>query len=374
MKPTLAWALGVGGTVGLLVLVLVSLKIQHRREAPRPAPLAQVQLSLAQPVMVSPRDEVTGTLEPSKRVQLGFEVTGRLARVVAHKGQRVQEGDLLAELATDLVDAQLQQADAALQGAFSQAETARDVAQRTEKLKAGGAVSEQQGLAVTSNARNAEAQVALARAQVAELRARRARHSLRAPFAGVVVEAPDQPGAIVSSLTTPLFTLEQLDPLTLHLTVAETARAALAPGTRVHVSAVSSAASTDEATVWVILPSADGATRRVPVELQVPNTDSRFTAHTLVRAELSLGAAQVATQLPATALASAGGDHVFVVDADGIVARVPVQVLDRGPTSVVVRAERPLTQVVDSPSVDLVEGAHVQATSTPPVAGTTRGH
>lgn len=365
MRPLLRWsllaflALALGGA-----LILSSVEARARsKDATPPVSVVRVQLAASQPVTTSSQEEVTGTLEPSKRVQLGFEVTGRLSRVAVKKGQAVREGELLAELATDLVDAQLQQAEAGLEGALAQAENAKDVALRTEKLKAGGAVSEQQVKAVLTTARNAEAQVALAKAQVAEMRAKRVRQVLRAPFSGVVVDAPDQPGITVSTLVNNLFTLEQLDPLTLHLTVAETARPQLRPGTHVRVTAVGSAASTDEATVSVVIPSADGATRRIPVELSVPNTDGRFTAHTLVRAELRLGVEEPATRLPATALASVGGDHVFLVGPDGALLRVPVHVVERGPASVVVRAERPLVQVVDAPPADLVEGARVQLPS-----------
>jgi membrane fusion protein (multidrug efflux system) len=361
VRPALRWGLLGGCALGfVLVLVLSSASARARNRAgPPPAPLLHVQLAATRAVVTSPKEAVTGTAEPSKRVQLGFEVTGRLFRVAVKKGQRVHEGDVLAELSTDLADAQLQQAEAALAGALSQSDNARDVASRTEKLRAGGAVSEQQVKTVTSSARNAEAQVALARAQVVEMRAKRTRQVLRAPFGGVVVDAPDQPGAIVSTLVINLFTLEQLDPLTVHLTVAETARTELAVGSKVRVSSVGSGATTDEATVAVVIPSADGA-RRIPVELSVPNADGRFTAHTLVRAELSLGVEAAATELPATALASVGGDHVWVVGADGLLSRLPVQVVERGPASVVVRAERPLLQVVDAPSVDLAEGMRVQ--------------
>jgi membrane fusion protein, multidrug efflux system len=344
---------------GALVLPGCEARARNKEDGAQATLPLKVQLATALPVTTSPKEAVTGTVEPSKRVQLGFEVTGRLSRVLVKKGQAVHEGDVLGELATDLVDAQLQQAEASLQGALAQADSARDIAARSEKMRLGGAVSEQQLKTVASNARNADAQVALARAQVAEMRAKRSRQLLRAPFSGVVVDAPDQPGITVSTLVT-LFTLEQLDPLTLHLTVAETARSSLTPGSKVRVSAVGSGASTDAATVSVIIPSADGATRRIPVELLVPNADGRFTAHTLVRAELSLGKELPATQLPSTALASAGGDHVWAVGPDGVVARVPVQVIDRGPLSVVVRAERPLGQVVDSPAVDLAEGTRVQ--------------
>ena len=173
----------------------------------------------------------------------------------------------------------------------------------------------------------------------------------------MLIDAPDQVGATVSP-GKDLFTLEQLDPLVLRLTVPETARA-LRPGSKVHVEAVGGAASTDEAIIKSIIPSADPATRRIPVEVMVPNQDGRFTAHTMARAVLPLGEPQQAVAVPATALASVGGDHVFILGEDGQVRRVAVQVIERGPKEAVVKSAEPLARVVDYPAVDLAEGTKV---------------
>jgi multidrug efflux pump subunit AcrA (membrane-fusion protein) len=164
-------------------------------------------------------------------------------------------------------------------------------------------------------------------------------------------------GATVSPGTA-LFTLEQLDPLVLKLTVSDAARAVLKMGTRVHVEAVGGGASADDAWVRAVIPSADAATRRIPVEITVPNKDGRFTAHTLARAILPMGSSEDALSLPASALSSQGGDHVYVVNS-GEVRRIAVQVIDRGVQQVVVRAAQPIEKVVDYPAADLVDGAKV---------------
>jgi len=111
--------------------------------------------------------------------------------------------------------------------------------------------------------------------------------------------------------------------------------------------------------VRAIIPSADATTRRIPVEIVVPNADGRFTAHTLARAVLPLGQPQPALEVPATALASSGGDHVFAVAESGEVKRVPVQVVDRGARHVVVKSAQPLARIVDYPAADLADGAQV---------------
>jgi len=350
-------------SLAALAALLVAATAQARAGKPEVRPQGQapagpaVQLVEARPVQTTAREEVSGTLDPAKSLKAGFEVSGRLARIAAKKGAAVAEGALVAQLDPELADAQVQQALAAVKAAEAQAAMAEDTARRQSQLQQKGTISDWQSKTSTSQAATADAQLQAARAQLAQARATRKRHDLRAPFAGVLIDAPDQVGATVS-LGKELFTLEQLDPLVLRLTVPETARA-LRPGTKVHVEAVGGSARTDEAVIKSIIPSADAATRRIPVEVSVPNKDGRFTAHTLARAVLPLGSPEQAVSVPATALASVGGDHVFTLGEDGQVSRVAVQVIERGPKEVIVKSDQPLTRVVDYPAVDLAEGTKV---------------
>jgi len=91
----------------------------------------------------------------------------------------------------------------------------------------------------------------------------------------------------------------------------------------------------------------------------VPNAGARFTAHTLARATLPLGQPEPALELPASALASTGGDHVYAVVQSGEVKRIPVQVVDRGAQKVVVKSPEPFSRVIDYPAADLAEGTKV---------------
>ena len=209
-----------------------------------------------------------------------------------------------------------------------------------------------------ATARQAEAQLLAAKAQLAQAKTTRRRQDLRAPFAGTVIDSPEQVGTTVA-VGAALFTLEQLDILTLKTTVGEKARHSLKEGQGVKVTAAAGDASTDDARIRLILPSADVTTRRLPVEITVPNEDGRFAAHTLVRATLSLGAPIETQAIPSTALVSAGGDHVFVVGPQGAVQRIAVEVIERGAKEVLVKAPSPLNQVIDNPAPDLADGALV---------------
>jgi RND family efflux transporter MFP subunit len=348
-RAVIAVTFSVAALAGLLVAATAQARAGKPEARPQAEASPSVQLVEARPVQSTAREEVSGTLDPAKSLKAGFEVPGRLARIAVKKGAPVAEGAVVAQLDPELAEAQVQQALAAVKAAEAQAAMAEDTARRQSELQRKGTISDWQSKTSTSQAATADAQLQAARAQLAQARANRKRHDL--------IDAPDQVGATVSP-GKELFTLEELDPLVLRLTVPESARS-LRPGTRVHVEAASGTARTDDAVIKSIIPSADPATRRIPVEVLVPNKDGRFTAHTLARATLSLGAPEQAIAVPATALASVGGDHVFTLGEDGQVRRVAVQVIDRGPKEAIVKSDQPLTRVVDYPAVDLAEGTTV---------------
>jgi RND family efflux transporter MFP subunit len=355
-RKTLVWSTA----ATLAVAAAVALSARAKTQAPltaaanAPAPSA-VSVAEVKAVRSAPREEITGALNPAKELKAGFEVAGRLARILVKKGGTVAEGQLIAQLDPEMANAQVSQAEAAVNAAEAQSAIAGDLATRNAELAKTNTISEAQLRNSSSSAAGAAAQLQAARAQLAQARANRRRHDLRAPFASVLIDAPDQVGATVAAGAS-LFTLEQLDPLVLKLTVSDSSRALLKIGTRVQVEAVGGGASTGDAWVRAVIPSADPSTRRVPVEIVVPNPQARFTAHTLGRAVLPLGAEEEVLSAPASALSSQGGDHVFALVA-GEVRKIPVQVIDRGAQEVVFKAGQPLTQIVDYPAPDLQDGA-----------------
>ena len=325
-------------------------------EGPLTAP--QVRIVAARPVTASTRESVTGQLGPSRLLPLAFEVGGRLQVSRVSKGYVVKVGQSLGNLDPEIINAQVAQAEAGLLAAEAGAALALDVATRNEKLKAEGSVSDLQFKQTDTQAKAARAQVAQAQAGVAQAHAGQRRHFLTAPFAATVVDAPDNTGGMVGP-GMPVYVLMQLDPLVLKVTVPEKIRESIKAGLKVRVEATGSGSATDDAVVKVVLPSADPQTRRVPLEITVPNTDGRFVANTLARVTIALGEPKPAVVIPSTALASTGGEHVFSVDESGALRRVAVKVMERGNTTITVTTEVPVKQVVDYPTSALIEGNKV---------------
>ena len=324
---------------------------------PQGAPL---KITRARPVTSTAKDEITGSLFSSKLGALGFEVGGRLMKTRVVKGDVVKEGALLGQLDPEIVDAQVAGAEAAVAAAEAGAEMASDVAARNEKLKIEGSVSDVQSKGANTSSKQAAAMLLGARAQLAQARAARRRHDLKAPFAGTVIDAPDQIGGMVGP-GMPVYIIQQLDPLILKTTITEDARELVKAGVKVKVSSVGGKASTDDAVVKVVLASADPQTRRIPIEISVPNGDGRFVANTLARAVMPMGVAQQAVAIAATALGTNGGEHVWAVGPDSQIKRVPVRVLERNGKEIVINPSEPIEQIIDYPTSALVEGTKVTA-------------
>lgn len=173
---------------------------------------------LTAPVMrgaLESRVTAVGEVAPRTQVDVGSQASGIVAAVHVETGDRVQAGQVLAELDAELLVAQVRQAEAQVRvGKASRAQAAvvRDEArlamERTQKVGRSGVVSaEAVDMARFALARAeasyeaAVAQVAVAEAGLAVARENLDRTVLRAPIDGVVLERHVEPGqAVVSAL------------------------------------------------------------------------------------------------------------------------------------------------------------------------------
>ena len=148
----------------MLVLVAIALVGCKRAPTPTPTPIA----TMATPGIRSSSAQVvaSGEVVPPQETHLGFPVSGRVETVAVNKGDRVEAGQVLIVLETDLLEAGVAQAEAAL--AAAQAQVAL--------LKAGPRLEE---VAV------AEAQVAAAQTSVAQAEVQQTRPDLGATQAEI---------------------------------------------------------------------------------------------------------------------------------------------------------------------------------------------
>ncbi|HWR69237.1 MAG TPA: efflux RND transporter periplasmic adaptor subunit [Desulfomonilia bacterium] len=183
----------------------------------------------------------TGNLEPINQVDVGSELSGIVRTVTADYNDRVQQGQVLAELDTDKLEAQVQQSRATLKAAQAKVLQAsatvaesRSALARLNKVKelSGGKVPSRNDLESAEAAfERAQADLASAEAQVSQTEATlkvnetdMAKAVIRSPINGIVLARSVEPGqTVAASLQAPvLFTLaEDLTKMELHVGVDE---------------------------------------------------------------------------------------------------------------------------------------------------------
>lgn len=183
----------------------------------------------------------TGAIEPINQVDIGVEVSGTIERVQVDFNDHVKAGQVLAELDTSKLNAQVLQASAAVKSARAKVLRARaDIKLAESKLAqlqkarelTGGKVPSQQeidaGEAALAVARadeeSALAEVSRAEADLAFNETNLSKAIIRSPISGIVLARHVEPGqTVAASLQTPvLFTIAQdLTRMELHVDVDE---------------------------------------------------------------------------------------------------------------------------------------------------------
>lgn len=220
----------------LIVLLLVA-GYQARSGDEKPEYITQAVTQRSLDLTVT----ATGNLRPTNQVEVGSEVSGKIDRVYVDVNDRVSQGQVLAQINTDVIEDQIKQSQANLAASRAQVAQAQatlnvDTAQlarlqevyrlsdgkvpsRTE-LEAAQANVARDRAGVTS----AQANVASAAAQLSSSVTNRNRAVIRSPVSGVVLARRVEPGqTVAASFNTPtLFVLaEDLSAMQLRVAIDE---------------------------------------------------------------------------------------------------------------------------------------------------------
>ncbi|MEW6167362.1 MAG: efflux RND transporter periplasmic adaptor subunit [Pseudomonadota bacterium] len=206
IRRWLAW-----GTAALLAIAVIAIwQIGQHTETSRYVTLPVERGDLT--VTIS----ATGTLEPTNTVDVGTEVSGTIATVAVDYNDRVKVGQILAQLDTSKLQAQVLQAEAALAAARAKVlQTQASVRetqlqfQRLQQLRqagAGGYVSEHDVDAAEAALDRARADAASAAAAVRQTQATLDAHRtdlskavIVSPIDGVVLQRSVEPGQTVAA-------------------------------------------------------------------------------------------------------------------------------------------------------------------------------
>ncbi|MCX2861509.1 efflux RND transporter periplasmic adaptor subunit [Paucibacter sp. PLA-PC-4] len=302
-----------------------------------PPPAVGVVTTALQPVAV--QTELPGRVEAQRVAQVRARVNGVVLKRLFTEGAEVKAGQALFQIdpapyqaAYDSAQAQLAKAQANLSQAAAQAE-------RNKPLVEARAISQQEYLVAVAAAKQAEADVAAAKAAITTAKLNLDYAAVSAPIAGRIGRALVTEGALVSAAeATQLALIQQTSSVYVNFTQSanevQQLRRALAAGQL-------RSAGSNAAQVQVLLDdgssksgkllftdlTVDATSGQVSLRAEVPNADNALLPGQYVRVRLAQAERPAAMLLPQQAVTRSNtGDTVLVVGADNKPQQRPVKI------------------------------------------------
>lgn len=360
VKPTLA-GLCCAIAIGSLVAWRVSSakKEEKKPNAPitlefAPADLTQVELrSLSRTLPFS------GSLSPVIQSTVKSKVSGEVRRVLAREGERVNQGQVLAQIDTADLQARLDAQVAALEEARARWSMADKNRESNLKLLQQNFIS--QNAFDTANStfeasaasvRSAEAQVRLARYAMQDA-------VVRAPVSGILAKKMVNSGEKVGP-DSPLFSVVDLSKMEIEAPAPTSEIPAIQVGQIASFQVDGFGERVFEGRVERINPMTEAGSRSVTLYLSVANRDGVLKGGMFVKGLLVLARTPATTVVPITALREdAGQSFVFTLEG-GRIARHNVTLGLREESAGLVEVKSALAagvQVVSARMVGLKAGA-----------------
>lgn len=265
----------------------------------------------------------TGQIEPMQSIDLQPDVDGRVTQIAVREGARVSRGTALIRIDAAEISAQVARAAA-------ERDLARQNLDRTKVLLDENASS-------AAELERAEAAFRSAEASLRLLQVRLNRTTVRAPFAGVVGSRSVSIGDYVTT-STPLMTLQTVDPQRAVLSVPERYATTLARGQKVRFRVGALPGREFVGTVDFVDPVVQLPGRTITVKAQVPNGARELQSGMFIEARLATDTRANAVIIPEDAILSIQGSDMVWVAKDGKATRRQVQKGVRTPGFIEVRS------------------------------------
>ena len=248
---------------------------------------------------IEERLSYVGTLLANAQVTVAPKVAGRVEILFVNVGDPVKEGQLLAQLDKDELaeevkeaEASVQVSEATLKGKEAELGDLKRRLDRYRILSQKNFIAQEDVDTLDSQTAAAAAQVDLARAQTAQMKARLDNASIRlkhtdviSPFAGYVARRFLDRGALINP-TTPLATIVDIDPVKVVLAVVEKDYRKVSPGQAAAVAVDAYPGRQFHGKVVRMAPVLDQETRTGEVEIELANPQEILKPGMFARAEI----------------------------------------------------------------------------------------
>lgn len=287
-----------------------------------------------------------GRLKPSNLVAVGAQASGRITRLAVKLGDRVNKGDLIAEIDSVTQQNQLRTAQAALANLQAQMAEKKSSLALAEKTLARQQNLVRSAASSRSDFDTAEQAVEATRAQISALEAQTTEASvaietaqaslgytrITAPSAGTVLAIVNQAGQTVNAVQSSptIAVLGGLDRMNVHAEISEADIGKVQPGQRVRFTLLDDSGRSYEGALESIAPAPQSIVNDSAVNpdstadstssavyyigiIPVDNPDGALRTYMTAQVSILLGEARDVLTLPATALGRQTRDGRYTV-------------------------------------------------------------
>ena len=229
-----------------------------------------------------------GSIQAETEVQVFSKIADRILAINVDEGSRVERGDPVARILATSIEQGVRQAEAALAAARAQEANVRIESDRAQRLLNENAMSRQQFDAIQTQVEAVTAQREQAEAMAATARSLRDDATVTAPIAGIVANRNYDPGDVASPAKS-LLSIVQMARVKIVLDVTEADLGTLRTGQEAMVKVSAFPDRAFGGRISMISPVLNPRTRMARVEALIDNRDRSLRPGMFGRVELITG-------------------------------------------------------------------------------------
>jgi multidrug efflux system membrane fusion protein len=292
-----------------------------------------VQAGVAEQANVPIYLRALGTVIPNMSVTVTSRVDGQLMKVFFTEGQKVEAGQLLAQIDPRSYQATLEQYQGELAQNQALANSAQLTLARYRKLYAQDSLARQDLESQIATAGQYSGAVKADQAQIDAAKLNLIYARITAPISGHVGLRLVDPGNIITSgSSTGIVTITQTQPIAVTFSVPQSNLQTILKALRDGQALPTTAFDQDgdkvlaQGKLQFMSNEIDTSTGSVKLKAVFDNNDDALYPNQFVNARLQVGTLENSTVIPSAALQlSSDGDFVYVIKADGSVTRTAVK-------------------------------------------------
>ncbi len=322
----------IGIVVALVAAVVIGWFVMNKPAA-QPTPtsaeaqaieLASIDLASVELRALSRSLPLSGSIAPVVQATVKAKVSGQVEAMTVREGQDVAEGDVIARIETDNLQAEYDREMAAVDKARADLQLATLNRDKNRTLLEQHYISQNTFDSTESAWAGSVAQLKLAEAQARLAKIALDDAVIRAPFAGTIARRLVQPGEKVSPDSS-VVTLVDLRQMLLEAAVPASEIPSVRTGQTARFKVGGFGDRTFEGKVQRINPITAEGSRAITIYVAVPNQDRALKGGMFAQGELTLEATDPVLSVPRAAVHEEAGVPFVYTFAAGKINRVPVK-------------------------------------------------